>query len=191
MLINAYQLSEMFKAQEELNKKFNGENWRRGLTMGQAKFAFNDEIAEFGQELSGSWKWWKAEKKPLDKQKALFELVDAIHFGMLLVLFRNDLSAVLNRVLDPNGPECDMYGQVSDPLNYFLRSVQRFYSALEFDQLDASITGLINVIETGGKLLDLEPGEVYAAYAAKNKLNHLRVEGGDKYGLYDRSKETV
>lgn len=191
MLINAYQLSEMFKAQEELNKKFNGEYWRRALTMGQAKFAFNDEVAEFGQELSGSWKWWKADKKPLDKQKALFELVDAIHFGMLLVLYRNDLNAVLTRVLDPNGPECTMYGRVSDPLNYFLRSVQRFYSALEFDQLDASITGLINVIETGGFLLDLTPGEIYGAYLTKNHLNHLRVEGGDKYGLYDRSKEVV
>ena len=191
-LVTKEELFVMFEMQEELNIKYNGTEWRKVVKLGQAKIAMLEELSEFNREIELNWKWWKnPSDRTYDEQKALFELVDMIHFALLLCL--RNLSVDSNKIYVEDVFKHDasrlMYGKVNDQENQFIKSINLFL--LDIDRQDAyySICGLVNIINNGGILLDLKPGEIYRAYLLKNERNHERVDGGVMTGDYDKSKE--
>ena len=190
-LISLDELKEMFKAQEVLNKKYNGENWRDSITPGRAEAAFTDEVAEFLREIEPIWKWWsgKAKAKVIDKTKAAFELIDMIHFALMIVLYRFSLDKVLFTIEEEfeytPSPRVETE---SEPLSKFTTAYIEFLANCRYSINYGMVRRVIELIETGGVLLGLEPGQIYEAYQKKNALNSKRAEP-QMAGTYDKSKE--
>lgn len=184
-------LIDMVTAQERLNEKYNGVGWRREVKLGLIKMALIEEMAEMGQEINATWKWWSpVDKNTMDKSKATFEFIDVLHFALQILLYRNSVNSI-NDVLmaEPYIIDPDMGGNVSDPHHAYIQSVTRFLSSIDVDNKEMSIRGVRNIIETGSVLLDISGEDIYAAYMMKNKRNHQRVDGGVMVGKYDKTKE--
>lgn len=182
------QLIEMIHAQEALNKKYNGEDWRKSVRLGWAKMAFLTELSEMGDEILPTWAWWKKNIVGTDWNKAKFEFIDVLHFAMLLALYRYDV-AQLELWIPKEHNQADMYGPVGDPHDQFIRAVTRFLRAVDQENRSEVVIGLRNIIQTGAILVGMQRGEVYRAYQLKNKLNQERVAGGIMEGKYDKANE--
>jgi hypothetical protein len=191
MLINTKELIYMFLAQEVLNEKYNGKEWRSQVAIGKAKIAFLDEISEFSRELEPTWKWWsgKAQAKIIDRDKAIFELIDAIHFGLLLILHRYSLEEIIQSLNCRMPPESSAKVYQGDPHDNFSDSVANFLKGVDFN-VRVAISMLLDVVESGGWLIGgLNIGDLFKAYGMKNKLNSARVDGGQLQGTYNKSEE--
>jgi dimeric dUTPase (all-alpha-NTP-PPase superfamily) len=186
-LINAADLSEMVIAQESLNIKYNGENWRRETSMGKFKFAMLCEVAEFLDEITSQWKWYAKVGLTHNHNKATFELVDIIHFAISLTLYRRSPESINNEIIFVNQP--NMFGPVYDQQNQFAKALTAFMRSVDNENLEGIVTHLFNIIQTGGELLELKPGVIKTAYDIKNMRNQERVAGGVMVGMYDKSKE--
>ena len=180
------QLVAMIKAQEILNKKFNGEDWRKKMSLGMAKTAMLVEFAEAANEIQATWAWWKRDRT-LDLSRAHVEFIDVLHFAMLIALYRNSEEQMIEALYDE---EPDMYGPVADPHNNFIKAITRFFTAVDQDNRKNIAVGLYNIINTGALLYAMNPGEVFEVYRLKNERNHERVDGGILEGKYDKSKES-
>ena len=73
-------INEMIQMQKALDEEF----------LKSAKFkptevdrtvAWIDELGEFTHEVKKSWCWWKHTQEPVNRQRALEELVDMFHFA--------------------------------------------------------------------------------------------------------------
>lgn len=190
LLVSNDELLEMTFKQEVLNMKYNGLIWKDKVKVGAAKFALMDEVSEFLREIESDWKWWKKVGSSYHKQKALFELIDVVHFALVLVLHRQRMHEVLKHI-HTEKPQAQMYDIMDgdDPQNEFAKAVTWFLNAVDFNNLDMMLNGVCNIIQTGGEMLGLEPGEIFQAYLLKNARNHERVEGGVMEGKYDKSQE--
>lgn len=191
MLVNNKELIYMFLAQELLNEKYNGKDWRNQVAIGKAKIAFLDEVSEFVRELEPTWKWWsgEAQAKTIDRDKAIFELIDAIHFGLLLILHQYSLEEIVEEMIRPVPPESSVAVYHGDEHDNFSDSVANFLKGVNFN-CRVAISMLLDVIESGGWLIKgLNAGDIFIAYGKKNKLNSERVDGGQLQGTYDKSKE--
>lgn len=189
-LVTVDELKEMFKSQEILNRKYNGENWKEGVTLGRAEAAFIDEGSEFLREIEPYWKWWsgKAQAKTIDVNKATFELIDLIHFGLMIILYRFPLEHILYTLDDDfEYQPCALIAVEEDDLAQFTIAFTSFLSN-RYTIRYTKIKRLIDIIETGGNLLGLKPGQIYEAYQKKNALNGQRA-APQKAGTYDKSKE--
>jgi dimeric dUTPase (all-alpha-NTP-PPase superfamily) len=182
----------MFNAQEVLNKTYNGENWKDEITMARAEAAILDECSEFLREIEPFWKWWsgKAQAKIVEVNKATYELIDIIHFAMMIILYRFSLDKVLF-ILDDDfeyetSPRLKMD---EDDLAQFTTAMIGFIANHRYSINYGLIRRLIEIIETGGNLLGLKPGQIFEAYQKKNKLNSKRA-APQKAGTYDKSKES-
>lgn len=189
--VTVQELIVMIKAQEELNKKYNGLDWRKSVRLGMAKMAMLEEVSEMAREITATWKWW-APEVTLDFSKATFEFIDVVHFALLILLYRysvDDLEAALTSHADDDLLDPDMWGPTGDPHNSFIKAVTRFLTSVDNDFQYRAIQGVRNIIETGAVLLALNKGDVAKAYKLKNERNHKRVEGGLMTGGYDKSQE--
>jgi dimeric dUTPase (all-alpha-NTP-PPase superfamily) len=174
------QLVEMLELQEVLNKKYNGEKWRKAFSIGMAKSAMLVEVAEMLDEIQASWGWWKKNPRPTDVIAAHFEFIDVIHFAMLLLLYHNDVEDVV-RIIKDDSPnyDSDMAGPVGDPHDAFITAITRFMTGIRMELRHTAIVNFKNIIETGSLLLGMYPGDVYKAYRIKNEINHKRVDNGE------------
>lgn len=183
------QFVEMVVLQEELNEKYSGKSWRKTVPMGKIMSAFFTEYSEFLAEIETKWLWYKKEPN-FDKSKAIYELIDVIHFGLTLCLCRhsvNEIEALLSS--DPNlGPY--IYGHADDEMCKINRSVNRFIWAVDNDNLEYMIIGMSNIIKSGADLLDLEEYSIFDYYKIKNNRNHQRVDGGILDGKYNKNNES-
>jgi dimeric dUTPase (all-alpha-NTP-PPase superfamily) len=193
LLINAEHLKRMLVMQEELNVKYNGENWREKVQMTKVKFAILDETSEFLREIESTWKWWKHDPV-YNRQKALYELIDIIHFALVVVLLKFDLSDI-NIYIEEHGAHATQFGPFSGAEayeEYFNDALVRFLkNANHYSDLDDIITVFCNLVQAGGELIGVtDPNEIFTAYVMKNNRNHQRVDGGVMEGKYDKSKES-
>lgn len=192
-LVTLDELKQMFKAQDVLNKKYNGEQWKENITNGRAEAAFIDECSEFLREIEPYWKWWsgKAQAKVIDINKATFELIDIIHFGLMIVLYRYHLDAVIFTLDDDFEYEPSAFltnPDDQDDLDKFTTSITSFLKSYRDHICFTVVKRLIDVIEMGGELIGLKPGQIFEAYQKKNELNSKRA-APQKAGTYDKSKE--
>lgn len=189
-LVRKEALQQMFFKQEELNMMYNGLVWRNKVTIGSAKLAFMDEVSEFLREIEADWKWWKPIGGNYHKQKALFELIDVIHFGLLLILYHHPLDQILVHIAE-HSPIPMMYDieNSEDKHNELATAISWFTNSLDYGVLDMKLTALLNLMQVGGELIGLKDGDILQAYIMKNEVNRGRVEGGVMEGKYDKSQE--
>lgn len=197
LLINADILKRMLAMQERLNVKYNGEEWRDKVKMTKVKLAILDEVSEFLREIEATWKWWKHDPT-YNRQKALYELIDLVHFGLLAMLHRYDLEGLTKRI------EVDMHNVVHPThvgsysmtvlkQEFFMDALLQFLQLIDDTEQDYRniIYLFCNLVQAGGELIGVtDPQEIYTAYVMKNQRNHERVDGGVMVGTYDKSKES-
>lgn len=193
-LINRNQLEELINMQETLNCKYGGVNWRENFSFGQAKLAVLDEVSEFIREIESDWKWWKVNPN-YHKQKALFELIDIVHFSLMMALYHTDASTLAMESTDMKNddfifePGVDKYDEFSITVGSLL------FSSMGNGVNDQrrnmhSLRQVVNIINTGGALLGItDVNAIYQAYIMKNHRNHTRVDQGVLVGRYDKNNE--
>lgn len=159
-------IETMLKKQDELNSAIMKEYGLTTISKEQIDLATLDEIGEFTHELKGDWCWWKKSQEPVDRNKALEELVDVFHFVLIYEL---------------------LYGKRT----YLTNSGYSQYNYSHMVQVDIGF-GIANALITILKLVDcrlmyllalsehlgfcLE--EIYAAYMRKNAINMERLKNG-------------
>lgn len=194
-LINREQLEELIHMQETLNCKYGSTKWRDNFSFGQAKIAVIDEVGEFIREIESDWKWWKVNPN-YHKQKALFELIDIVHFALMMALYHTDNSTLAMTSTDLTNddfvftPSDDKYDDFSLAISDLL---QMSKPEGDFGRLNAkrdSLRVILDVINSGGALLGgLDSNAIYQSYIMKNHRNHTRVDEGVLVGRYDKNNE--
>ena len=188
-LINRDQLQELIHKQEALNIKYGGVNWRDGFSFGQAKLAMLAEVGEFLDEVEQNWHWYKS-KPNYHKQKALFELIDVVHFALMIALYHDSVDDLIKwstkEYLDDRSfthvSSSDKSDDFATAIGYLLAS--------EDDAV--FLESILNIINSGAALIggDFDENAIYHSYIMKNQRNEERVSKGVLVGAYDKSKET-
>jgi len=190
------QLIDMFRLQDDLNKKINI-NWRDIRKKEDFVRATWIECAELVDSLP--WKWWKKQEPNIDNVKV--EIVDIWHFIMsyLLMEFQKYEDIVnseyieymfkgINRdfkhIEDVNSAYIHHYLGESDKIQRIIYSAERVAEGFLKENIKEGIFffGLL-VSEV------LKFNELYLLYIGKNILNHIRQEFGYKDGKYKKHIE--
>ena len=90
--LKTFDIEELLKRQAMLDKKFDEKETLRERTQVRTYIAYFTELGELAQELKADWNYWKNHTKPIDRQKALEELSDCLHFYLSFInqsMFRN------------------------------------------------------------------------------------------------------
>lgn len=125
----------------------------------KVKIACLVEVGEFLNELPSKFKYWKKSAKD-NREKALVEYVDALHFQMSLFNhYRLNISDV---------PDYDKCIENFSTLSHKLRLCNSCYDKVE------GITKLFSI----GNYLGFTWDEIYKAYKAKNQVNYERLANG-------------
>ncbi len=124
----------------------------------KCKLAMIDEIGEFNHEVKSSWCWWKKTQKPIDREKALEELVDIWHFALSLMYHR----------MDDDDSDFPYIEDVMDDL-----SLSYSYLAII-----GNYTYKMEALEGIGKKFGYTLEDVYEAYKKKNQVNYERLAKG-------------
>lgn len=117
--------------------------------------AMIDELGEFNHEIKSLWCYWKKTQSPIDKDKALEELVDIWHFALSLSYHQRTNVEFTDEIEDIQYPLSGLYSYLIDDDMYRLE--------------------ILNEI---GKRFGFELKDVYEAYKKKNKVNYQRLASG-------------
>ena len=163
-------IETMLKKQDELNSAIMKEYGLATISKEQIDLATLDEIGEFTHELKGDWCWWKKSQEPVDRNKALEELVDIFHFVLIYELLYGKRAYLL------------------DDLGYDLESPRDYMHMVQVDIGFGIANALITILKLADcrlmYLLALSEHlgfcleEVYAAYMRKNAINMERLKNG-------------
>ena len=83
--LKIFDIEELLKRQELLDKKFDEKQTIRKRELDLIRLAYHTELGEFLQEVKSDWNYWKNSTKEIDKQRALEELSDMLHFSLSYV----------------------------------------------------------------------------------------------------------
>lgn len=162
-------IETMLKKQDELNSAIMKEFGLTTISKEQIDLATLDEIGEFTHELKGDWCWWKKSQEPVDRNKALEELVDVFHFVLIYEL----LYGKRKYLTDPEqywGSPCSYMPMVQMDIGFGIPNA--LISILKL--VDGRLMYLLALSEHLGFCLE----EVYAAYMRKNAINMERLKNG-------------
>ena len=158
------QLKVMLELQDAMNIRVN-ENWR--TKQFEWYRAIWVECAELLDHYG--WKWWKYQSPDVEQVK--LELIDIWHFGLSILLQRNEpMSVVLIELEESLGP------QRSDGFHELLEN----FAEYTLVNKDFSIPLFVPLLESVGMDFDA----LYCGYVGKNVLNFFRQDHGYKDGSY-------
>lgn len=164
---NVELIRKMLKMQAKLDKTIMDEYGLTEIDEEKLNMAILDEIGELNHELKANWCWWKKTQAPVDKEKALGELVDIFHFLLSWQNNFNDGEEGLGSAPDVKRrvkQRCNLMHSVDDALIYeFIRLVSYPLYRIE---------SLIAITEYLGFTIE----RVYKAYCGKNKINYQRLK---------------
>lgn len=83
--LKIFDIKELLKRQEMLDKKFDEKVTVRKRDLELIRLAYHTELGEFLQEVKSAWNYWKNSVKEINKQRALEELSDMLHFSLSYV----------------------------------------------------------------------------------------------------------
>lgn len=192
------QLSELLDAQESLNIKYTGENWRDDIPLSSFLTALDTEVAEYLESSprvgdnerikNNGWKWWKQNLES-DEQNQAIETIDVLHFGLSLLMFLESKENILAFNDRLSEKDLDLEDIQEKPISLLLTSKSNLIlRAFENDTVEVfcSFYELLLVMATKCNR-NLE--EIYQGYFKKNALNAKRVEGGYIQGEYKKIDE--
>lgn len=196
------QLFEIFQLQTELNPLYDP-TWYNTHAVKYLSAA-KAELVEMLEEIEDQWKWYQ--HNPTSRpEKALFELVDVMHFlaSYTLLTFRRDGKHI---PLDEVKKSCSYADDVfvfhlsphNDGEEFSMGLMAHLYN-LEGELSKAAVTQLkslgvhltyMNQLCSGWlKLLGFTTAEYMEAHRKKNQLNRERATGGVMEGTYDKATE--
>lgn len=95
--LKIFDIKELLKRQEMLDKKFDEKVTIRKRDLELIRLAYHTELGEFLQEVKSDWNYWKNSVKEINKQRALEELSDMLHFSLSYVNNDRFNSRIRNR----------------------------------------------------------------------------------------------
>lgn len=178
-MITAGHIKELLDLQVATNVAYFGENWRNVWDEVSSINSIYREWAEFLDEVTRDWKVY--DPKPVfDKTKAVYELVDVVHF-MLCNLLLVDQPR-LEHMLQVFGADVQVesfpteLGDVTEQFSYFMVQNKSIYRITRFLAVACSY-------------LEISFETYLKAHKRKNDRNRARAAGGVLQGKYDKSSE--
>lgn len=197
---------EMLKLQHALNNAYNSSTWFDDNTFfSRFHAASMNELAEFLQESNRYWDWYSKKKDHFDREQALFELVDVIHFCLAGLLTTGSLETVQQDVasyLQEYDSDQDLLMEIPKAnIDSVLSRYESFWTTLrrvdiigtskgKSEYLGLSCLQMIYMIGNGLALLDYRAEQFLDAYKLKNARNFQRVAGGVMQGVDVKASET-
>lgn len=83
--LKTFDIAELLKRQKMLDEKFDKKETVRERTIKGIRIAYFGEYGELLQETKSKWNYWKNSCKEINKQRALEELSDCLHFALSYV----------------------------------------------------------------------------------------------------------
>lgn len=164
MKINLEQLNEMIKMQRQLDKYImdkQGVEYDNSITK-KIKLALFVELGELFNELPSSFKYWKPNAVD-NRDKALVEYVDCLHFAMSLHYYRND------EIVTDELKMFEYYNYNSSSY----KNIPDIMDSLFYIDLSSKENLLEGILLLGG-YLGFTWEEIYETYIKKNKINYDR-----------------
>lgn len=164
-MLNKEQLITIIKLQKELDKKISITRLvQDNQEILNAKFlALMIEIAEFANE-QRCFKYWSS--KPASEKKILLEeYIDGLHF---IISIANNCNLTI----------VDLEINLQDYQNLTLAFLDLFTTTLKLQQEKklTTIQKWFNIYYTIAQKCNFTSDDIFSAYLAKNKINHLRQE---------------
>ncbi|MGB1383080.1 MAG: dUTP diphosphatase [Porticoccaceae bacterium] len=161
------QISTMLELQDSMNSKVRND-WR------EQNFEWYRAIWIECAELLDhhGWKWWK--KQQPDVNQIALELVDIWHFGLSLLLLKDQSYEVISESVIKAFDEVEASGDFAINLEEFTKNT---LVTKDFD-----INGFVGLVKGIGMQFD----QLYIAYVGKNVLNFFRQDHGYQDGSYHK-----
>ena len=80
--LKTFDIKELLKRQAMLDEKFDKKETIRKRELRLIRLAYHTELGEFLQEVKSEWNYWKNSCESINKQRALEELSDVLHFSL-------------------------------------------------------------------------------------------------------------
>lgn len=191
------QLSELLDAQESLNIKYTGENWRDDIPLSSFLTALDTEVAEYLESSprvgdnerikNNGWKWWRSDTN--DEQNQPVETIDVLHFGLSLLMFLESKENILDINDRLSEKDLDLEDIQEKPISLLLKSKSKLVlSSFENDTVEV-FCNLYELLLVMAVKCNRNLEEIYQGYFKKNALNAKRVEGGYIQGEYKKIDE--
>ena len=161
------QISTMLELQDSMNSKVK-EDWR------EQNFEWYRAIQIECAELLDhhGWKWWK--KQQPDVNQIALELVDIWHFGLSLLLLKDQSQdAICDSVIKA-------FNDVEASGDFAINLEQ--FTANTLVTKDFDIDGFVGLV----KGINMQFDQLYIAYVGKNVLNFFRQDHGYQDGSYHK-----
>ena len=161
------QIATMLELQDSMNSKVR-DDWR------EQNFEWYRAIWIECAELLDhhGWKWWK--KQQPDVNQIALELVDIWHFGLSLLLLKDQSHEVISEDVIKAFDEVEASGDFAINLEEFTKNT---LVTKDFD-----INGFVGLVKGIGMKFD----QLYIAYVGKNVLNFFRQDHGYQEGSYHK-----
>lgn len=164
MKINLEQLNEMIEMQRQLDEYImdkQGVEYDTHIAE-KISLALFVELGELFNELPSGFKYWKPNAVD-NRDKALVEYVDCLHFAMSLHYYKDDEIATDNlKMFEHNNT--NLYENISNIMD----------SLFHIDPYCNIYTSLLEGILLLGSRLGFTWEEIYKTYIKKNKINYDR-----------------
>ncbi len=168
--------TEMLEAQKKLDERIiqgNGLTYADLYNSDRYQHALLDELGELNHELKSRWCWWKKTQAPMDKTKVLEEFVDCLHFVLSWQLATLEVEPNVGYL--PAETAWNAYkrgdGYTTVQAVVHVKGVSKFFG---HSYVTPPVSALIRLMNG----LELDYGDVYNAYMAKNQVNHERQDNG-------------
>lgn len=161
------QIATMLELQDSMNSKVR-QDWR------EQNFEWYRAIWIECAELLDhhGWKWWK--KQQPDVNQIALELVDIWHFGLSLLLLKDQSHEVISESVVKAFDHVEASGDFAINLEEFTKNT---LVTKDFD-----IYGFVGLVKGIGMQFD----QLYIAYVGKNVLNFFRQDHGYQDGSYHK-----
>lgn len=177
-MITAGHIKELLDLQVATNVAYFGEDWKKVWNQNAAVNSIYREWAEFLDEVTRDWKVY--DPKPVfDKTKAVYELVDVVHFMLCAVLQEEDKSHDI--------PEMVRFVQ-TQPIQkpHDLRKVTELFTCFMSQPWRNELAAFL---ACACGYLGIDTETYLKAHKRKNDRNRARAAGGVLQGKYDKSSE--
>lgn len=200
------QLKELLDAQDGLNIKYTGEEWRNDVPISSFITALDTEVSEYLEssprvgdkicKMDNGWKWWKQNLQN-DEQNQAIETIDVLHFGLSLLMMlstKEEILKISNETNEMFEKEVENIPDYLDSLTFMpISAIQMGKATIVMCCYDHQTQGLyeslMHVIATMAINCNRTLDDIYDGYFKKNELNAKRVENGYIQGEYQKLDE--
>lgn len=191
--LNNEQLAELLKMQLETNKLYNTE-WDK-IPAVKYHMTAAEEFHEFLEEVGQLWNYYNLEQLKFDREAALFEIVDTVHFLLTCSILASRTDTFICRGIYT---DYDVYeylkamGNVSEftwPKGSALTITKLYEEVWNKIPVSVAVYDISKLVAYACEALEYSVEDYMRAHRMKNERNRIRAAGGATEGKYDKSQE--